>query len=627
MSDSRLPKPRAWNDWRNFVGLPLLAILGLVCLLAGGRGLDIAAIGIWVGTAIPLVIAAIGQTQIILAGGQGLAAGSASIFVNAFVITHVGQSTSSVILWSLSGILLGGGIGASNGILIGFLRLPSTAVTLATNFILGGVTLGLADAAASAAPIRTLGPVTLLGSSAPIAIVVVLLLISWLLDRSSVGRRIRLAGEGGWTEIDRRSGTWVMATYVIAGVGYGFSGVLFAALSGAVDPVSGGLSLAEIYTAVILGGSVPYLRQGSTLGSAVAALFVGSLSYVTTLLDMPEYSAPILVTLLLLGGLWLVSSGISSTTVVEPPAARLARFPVIWLALPIGCIAIAWAGHEGALLRIDPIILVFAALLALAQASVVITGHFDMSLPAMTAFATAACLALGQGSDIALVWIVPLLLLIGFAVGFANGASSLIVKAPRVLITLATGHLLETISMMIVIAFPFGFAPSRLMAFVDPNSSGLSPACYIAAVIFGGSLALAALYRLRPRWAKSAAITPRRRAFYQTAPILHGLAGFLAATVGILLAGYGGNSSDSTADPFTLPALLAVGMAGFTVGRRGGHPWLLLLSVPLVAAVDTLMVGLGLGYPTRAVVMGSALLVSIAFQSLVTLSSPAATSR
>ena len=58
--------------------------------------------------------------------------------------------------------------------------------------------------------------------------------------------------------------------YVIGGLGYGLSGVFLAAEIGMSDPTTSGTSLLEIYAAVALGGSVPYMRQGSSLGAAIA---------------------------------------------------------------------------------------------------------------------------------------------------------------------------------------------------------------------------------------------------------------------------------------------------------------------------------------------------------------------
>ncbi len=362
VEDIQFPKRRSWYDPRNFAGVPLLAIFVAVCLSAPGRGLNVEGVSVLLLAVTPLVIAAIGQTQIVMAGGQGLAAGSTAFLVNALVITQAGQTIGSVAIWSLLGILIGVAIGVGNGILVGFLRLPSTAVTLATSFVVGGVTFGLADAAVNAAPLQGLIPSAFFGSTAPIALVGFLLVVALLLDSSGIGRRIRATGHGGWGAVDRRNGTWVTVAYAIAGLGYGISGAWVAVQSGAADAVTDGLPLAEIYAAVVLGGSVPHLRQGSTLGAAIGALFVGGLSYGTALLDLPDYTAPVLVAVVLLAGLWRAGAGVARTVVIEPPAMPRVRFPIAWVAMLAICPALVVGGHAGAFLRIDPILLGFTSL-------------------------------------------------------------------------------------------------------------------------------------------------------------------------------------------------------------------------------------------------------------------------
>ncbi len=604
-----LPKQSPWRSVTNFSGVPLLALLVIACLGAPGHGLDLGSLDVWLSAGTPLVIAAIGQTQIVLAGGQGLAAGSTALFVNSMVVAYAGETPTSVFLWCAIGVLTGAAIGACNGALVGFLRLPSTAVTLATGAIAGSATMLLADLAVSAPHAHGL----ISGNSpasfvTPGAIVAILLIVALLLDSSALGRRFRAVGRGGWGAVDRRSGSVVMLSYTIAGLAYGVSGVLGAAETGAVDPISGGVPLVEIYAAVILGGSVPYVRQGSTLGAAIGALGIGGLTFVVSLLGWPEYVTPVCVALLLLVGLWRAGAGIPRHAAPEPPDSPVMRVPLAYIVLPVAFTILLATGLGRALVHLDPAVIAVAGILAVAQANVVITGHFDLSLPAITAASGALCVALSRGSDTALSWLVPLLLALGGAIGFANGASALILRSSRVLATLASMHLLETAAMTVAIAFPFGFAPPKLMAFADPTTPSQAAAFYAAAgAIFGGGLfpiaVLPAYRRLRGEVGQSSPAVAQR-----AAPFLHGVAGFIAAAAGIILTGYSGKAPGG-GDPFTLSSLLAVEMAGFTIGRRGGHPWMLILSVPVVLAIDVLVTGNGFG-PSAGVALTAALLLA-----------------
>ena len=136
----------------------------------------------------------------------------------------------------------------------------------------------------------------------------------------------------------------------------------------------------------------------------------------------------------------------------------------------------------------------------------------------------------------------------------------------------------------------------------------LAPPLLIAVVMLATPAARA--------WLRRLAQDPQPPGARRAAPLVHGFAGLLAAAMGIMLAGYGGQAPLSAAEPFTLPSLLAIETAGLTVGRRGGNPLLLILAVPMVLGLDMLMLGLGLAYGTRVAVMGLALLASVVVQGL-----------
>jgi ribose/xylose/arabinose/galactoside ABC-type transport system permease subunit len=60
----------------------------------------------------------------VLAGGQGLAAGTTALLVNAIFVANVGDSIGSLAVSSIVSLLVGDGVGACNGVLVGRLRLP-----------------------------------------------------------------------------------------------------------------------------------------------------------------------------------------------------------------------------------------------------------------------------------------------------------------------------------------------------------------------------------------------------------------------------------------------------------------------------------------------------------------------
>jgi ribose transport system permease protein len=603
------------RDPARFAGLALLILLALPLLR---HWPDLGSWSVWLAGAIPLVIAAIAQAQIVLAGGQGLSAGATALLVAAVLGAHMGDSSASMASWSLAGLLLGGAIGTANGLLIGYLRLPSTAVTLATSFVVGGATLAVTGLAPLPSPERFRDLVTgeaWPGMPLPIALAVLLLAIAAALDHSTIGRRIRAAGAGGWRQVACRRSDAVALAYGIAGIGYGASGVFMAGAIGISDPITGGPSLLEIYAAVALGGSLPYLSQGSSLGAAFGGLAISALGYVALSFDLPDYATPVATGLLLLACLFWAGRNAPAQTAMDPPAAQALGFPIALFGLPLLIAAVAMSGWLGPLLHLDPVLLLLAGMLALAQGLVVATGHLDLSLAAIMAAAGLATVAFTQGADPALGWAVPLILGLGITGGAASGALGRYLRGPRVLVTLAVAGLLGALSIHLSLAMPNGFAPPALMRFLNRTGAGPAPAVLVLGPLLLLGLLLLATAPARC-WLRQFGQEPDPPAGGKAAPLVHALAGLLAAGIGVLLAGYGGQTPLAAAEPFTLPSLLAIETAGLAIGRRGGNPVMLLFAVPMVLILDTLLVGLGLEYPTRVIAMGTLLLGAVILRGL-----------
>lgn len=120
-----------------------LVCLGLIRLVSGSLNYyDISTIATGGAT---LATAAIGQTVVVLSGGFDLSAAAVISLVNVTLASHMQDDPSSILLWSCAGIAIGAAAGAFNGFFIAFLRLQPIVVTLATMFILQGVTLLVMD--------------------------------------------------------------------------------------------------------------------------------------------------------------------------------------------------------------------------------------------------------------------------------------------------------------------------------------------------------------------------------------------------------------------------------------------------------------------------------------------------
>ncbi len=88
-----------------------------------------------------LALAAMGQTIVILTGGFDLSTGAVISLVNVVLATSMGTSAFSQVAFFWAAILIGALAGAFNGFFVAFVRMQSIVVTLATMFIVQGLTL------------------------------------------------------------------------------------------------------------------------------------------------------------------------------------------------------------------------------------------------------------------------------------------------------------------------------------------------------------------------------------------------------------------------------------------------------------------------------------------------------
>ena len=274
------------NGWT--LGLAaLLALLLVVTKLIqpdfGVSGLDSLA-----RAALPFALATLGMAVVVLAGGidLSLAAMMAVAGVTAALLMQ-GASDRQAVLVVLFVLALGLGMGAVNGALIVWTRVPDIVVTLAMLFVWQGVALLILKAPGGAAApwLRALivGGVTLPGVPValtgwlPKAVVVLALamVVIWLpIRRSKLGLRFYAIGSDPLAAF--RSGVPVgptrIAAYAVCGLFAALGGLSLTMSTGIGEPIPGPYLLAAV-AAVVLGGVVLGGGRGGLLGP-VLAVFV-----------------------------------------------------------------------------------------------------------------------------------------------------------------------------------------------------------------------------------------------------------------------------------------------------------------------------------------------------------------
>ena len=428
----------------------------------------------------PLAIAAFGETLVILAGGFDLSAGAVLSLVNVALAASMSPTNpeSSVILWTLAGVGIGMAVGAFNGLFIALLRLQPIVVTLSTMFIVQGVTLLVMDKPGGFVS-PSLGSFFLgdaIPNRLPMPIVLLLALATfWLwLKNTRFGKAMYAVGSDPDAAV--ATGVRVMlvrlGVYVLAGGCYGLGGVFISAQTGSGDPLVGNPLLLSIFAAVVVGGTRLGGGRGGPIGSIIGAYILMIVVNILLVLNVSAYYSSIAEGLILLLavlassisrestlasqirsglvnlGAWrkgmlsrqigggdrrLVIGGLSEgapppfsgTTWVQRHSQTLRyALPAYVCFVLVLLVTELTLGHAVTNLRYWDALAVlsgFLAILALGQGTVILTGGLDLSVPWTIGFCGILLAGMVQGSDVALLYALPIVLALACLIGLVNG--------------------------------------------------------------------------------------------------------------------------------------------------------------------------------------------------------------
>jgi len=261
---------------------PLVALLLVVLVTAAvtPRFLDMGNLSNLTLQVAIVAIVAIGSTVVILSGGIDLSPGSAIALLTVLLATMVKFMGIPLPVAIVLTVLMGAGLGAINGVLNAYLRIPSFIATLAALSAFRGVAFMFNDGSPVFAVDPFLEPIfygSLLGLPLPLYYLVVLYALAWAGMRyTQLGRSIYAVG--GNTNAALLSGLKVrriqLLVFVIAGLMAGIGAVLMTARLNSGSPNYGvGLELSAIAAAVIGGASLSGGR-GNIINTAIGALTI-----------------------------------------------------------------------------------------------------------------------------------------------------------------------------------------------------------------------------------------------------------------------------------------------------------------------------------------------------------------
>jgi ribose transport system permease protein len=248
-------------------------------------------------TNMPVLLAAIGMTFVIIGRGLDLSIGSmaalAGVILTELLLAGIGPLPAmllTVVACSAIGLVL-------NGLSIGWLGFNFFIVTLATLSIFRGAALVVSDAQSVStfdyALVQTVGDGEFIGLPVPVLIGLLFTVLAWFVLRyTRFGRMVYAVG--GNEEAARISGISVtrvrVAVYGIAGLMAGISGIVLTGRLTSSQPVTGAIGLElQAAAAVLLGGTKFTGGSGGVGGTLIGVLYIGVLQSGLTIAGVQSY--------------------------------------------------------------------------------------------------------------------------------------------------------------------------------------------------------------------------------------------------------------------------------------------------------------------------------------------------
>ncbi|MCW9719058.1 D-allose ABC transporter permease [Avibacterium sp. 21-599] len=204
----------------------------------------------------------------------------------------------------IGSVIVGGSLGAINGLLVNYTGLHPFIITLGTNAIFRGITLVISDANSVygfSFEFVNFFAQDLLGIPIPVICALIVAGLLWVLTtKMRLGRNIYALGgnreSAYYSGIDVKFHTLIV--FIISGICAGFAGVVSTARLGAAEPLAGiGFETYAIASAII-GGTSFFGGKGRIFSVVIGGLIIGVINNGLNILQVQTYYQ-----LIVMGGL------------------------------------------------------------------------------------------------------------------------------------------------------------------------------------------------------------------------------------------------------------------------------------------------------------------------------------
>lgn len=299
------PKPADAHEWRSRLEdrAPFVVACALLLFLMAVYGVlhknvfALEELNLDTAAAMTLLLAASGQTIVLLRGGIDLSIGGMISLGTVLAATHFGNNPGKTTSWAVLIVLIGLIVGLANGLIIAALKLQPFLVTLATWSILSGAALVVlpTDGGSFPSAWMKLGSASLLGLSSSVWLLFLLLLFWIWFRKTRLAIAIRATGSNERSAY--LSGVPLVFVNLAA---YGLSG-MFAALAslylttqtGTGSPTIGKDYILPSVAAAVIGGVSLFGGRGGLMGAIVGAYIITIIGNLVFVLSVSSYWQPI----------------------------------------------------------------------------------------------------------------------------------------------------------------------------------------------------------------------------------------------------------------------------------------------------------------------------------------------
>lgn len=286
--------------------LPITVLIWVVLSLASPNFLTWANITTILAATAVVLVAATGETLVLLTGGIDISVATVAA-CSAALAAQVMGTEGSIIVGLIVALLVGAAFGVANGVAAAVIGLTPFVFTLGTMLVARGIAFSVSQGIAMRVPrgMRDLGKADILGIPAIAVIAItVMIIFALLLAYTSWGRYIYLIGSNEtaarYVGIKRR--LIKASIYVITGVLGGLAGYLSIANLGVAIPGVGDTILLTIIGGVIVGGTSLFGGEGSIWRTALGVLLLASLTNGLNLLGFEFYDQLVVQGIVILVG-------------------------------------------------------------------------------------------------------------------------------------------------------------------------------------------------------------------------------------------------------------------------------------------------------------------------------------